>query len=251
MSTTRNTSASHRVACVDRLARAIHAPSDAYFAWHVVLVRRLCLVLFELPLHVQVGLAVAMAERHLPVYERKHPHLTQLRQFFVRCLTTDPPTDDDVDEWYGSLSWEDGGDLSDRALCGAASLAAQATREVREPTALTSACVLSVVDAIGTGYEEARRAVDPEGADDALERLRRSALELPPLPRDLSKYRSPWHMPEVRQAVFAGWEAVVAWLRDADVGTYPDHVDRDTLAWLLRELKKRLRVVHPPYPDRV
>lgn len=249
MSSTPNTSASHRAVCLERLARAVHAPSDAYFVWHTVLTRRLCIILWEMPLHVQIGLAVATAERYLPVYERKHPHLTQLRQFLVRCLTTDPPTDDDVDEWYGSLSWEDRGDLADHMLHEAATLAAQATREIHEPTALTSACVLSVVEAIGAAKAEARRAVDPEGAAADLEDLRRTNLDLPPLPRDWSKHRSPWHMPDVKHAAFAGWDAAVAWLRAADVGQYPDHVDRNTLAWLLRELRKLPRVVHLPYPD--
>lgn len=254
MSSTRPTwtpGVSHRVVCLDRLARAVHAPSDAYFEWLTILMRRLCLVLWELPLHVQVGLAVATAERYLPVYEQKRLHRTQLRQFFARCLTADPPTDHDVDEWYGSLSWEDRGDLSDRALYGAATLAAEATRNVHAPTELTSACVLAVVDAIGACDAEARRMVDPEGEAADLEDLRRADLDLPPLPTDWSKYRSPWHMPEVKTAVFAGWDAVVAWLRAADVGQYPDHVDRNTLAWLLRELKKSPRVVHLPYPDRL
>src|SRR5215204_4745203 len=107
MSSIQKTSVSHRVVCLDRLGRTIHAPWDWYFGWHLVLMRRLCLVLWEMPLHVQVGLAVATAERYLPAYERKHPHLTQLRQFFVRCLTADPPTDLDVDTWHGSLSDED------------------------------------------------------------------------------------------------------------------------------------------------
>lgn len=81
-----------------------------------------------------------------------------------------------------------------------------------------------------------------------LEDLRRDDDEHPRLFHPL-KYRDPWHYPEVRSAVYAGWDAVVAWLRAADIGQYPDHVDRNTLAWLLREMKKRPRVVHPPYPD--
>jgi len=256
MSTTQNTSASRRAVCLDRLAQAIHAPSDRYQAWLDVLMRRLCLVLWELPLHVQVGLAVATAERYLPAFERKHPHLLQLRQFFARCLTADPPTDDDVETWATNLSEEDAGDLADSALRVAASHAAQATywatREVPEPTAVTSACMLSVVEAIGAGEEEVWMAVDPEAAQVELERFQRSALDLPPLPRDWSTYRSPWHRPEVRNAVYAGWDAVVTWLRAAGVGKYPDYADRKSLAWMLRELKRRPpRVVHLPYPDRL
>lgn len=209
--------------------------------------RRLCLVLWELPLHVQVGLAVAMAERYLPAFERKHPHLTQLRQFFVRCLTVDPPTDDDVETWATNLSEEDAGDLADSALRVAASHAADATREALEPTIVTSACMLSVVEAIGAGKQEAWMAIDPEAAQDELERFRRSALDLPPLPRDWSKYRSSWHRAEVRDAVHAGWDAVVAWLRAADVGRFPDHVDREMLARMLRELKRLPRVIYPPH----
>src|SRR5262245_53574472 len=115
MSTIRNTTLSHRAVCLDRFARAIHAPSDRYQAWLDVLMRRLCLVLWELPPHVQVGLAVATAERYLPAFERKHPHLSQLREFFVRCLTAEPPTDYDVETWGGTLSEEDRGDLADSA----------------------------------------------------------------------------------------------------------------------------------------
>jgi len=250
MSSTPNTSVSHRVVCLDRLARAVHAPSDRCFPWNKVLRRHLCLVLWELPLNVQVGLAVATAERYLPAFERKHPHLTQLREFFVRCLTADPPTDDDVETWATNLSEEDVGDLADSALRVAASRVAQATREIPEPTAVTSACMLSVVNAIGAGEEEVWMAVDPEAAQEALERFRRSE-DLPPLPRDWSKYRDPWHRPEVRNAAYAGWDAVVAWLRAADVGQYPDYLDRKMLAWMLRELKRLPRVIHPPHAHEV
>ncbi|MBK8256234.1 MAG: hypothetical protein IPK82_26655 [Polyangiaceae bacterium] len=213
--------------------------------------RRLCLVLWELPLHVQVGLAVSTAERYLPAFERKHPHLSELRQFFVRCLTADPPTDFDIEAWATNLSEDDAGDLSDSALRVAASHAAEATREGLAPTAVTSACMLSVANGIGVGEEEAWMAVDPEAAQEELERFRRSALDLPPLPRDWSKYRDPWHHAEVRTAVYTVWNAVVAWLRAADVGEYPDYVDRKLLAMLLREIKKLPRVVYPPYPDRL
>lgn len=252
MSTTGNTTLSHRAVCLDRLARAIHAPSDRYQAWQGILMRRLCLVLWELPLQVQVGLAVATAERYLPAFERKHPHLTQLRQFFVRCLTADPPTDFDVETWATNLSEEDAGDLADSALRVAASRVAQATRETNEPTEVTSACMLSVVNAIGAGEDEVWMAVDPEAAAARLADLRRDDDEedVPPLYHPL-KYKSPWHYPEVRNAVYAGWDAVVAWLRAADVEQYPDHVDRKKLAWMLRELKRLPRVIHPPYPDKV
>jgi hypothetical protein len=242
---------SHRVICLDRLARAVHAPSDRAFAWLNTLMRRLYLVLWELPLHVQVGLAVATAERYLPAFERKHPHLSQLREFFVRCLTTNPPTDYEVDMWAGSLSKEDRGDLADDALQVAASRAAEAVREGAAPITVTSACVASIVYAIGSGEDEVWMAVDPEAAEAKRERLRRSELELPPLPFDPSKYRDPWHRPEVRNAAYAGWDAVVAWLRAADVGQYPDYVDRKTLAMLLREEKKLPRVIYPPHPDEV
>jgi hypothetical protein len=239
----------HRVTCLDQLARAVHAPSGRAFGWLNVLTRRLYLVLWELPLHVQIGLAVAAAERYLPAFERKHPHLSRLREIFVRCLTSNPPTDYEVDMWYGSLSEEDRGDLADRALHEAASRAAEATREGAAPITVTSACGESIVHAIAAGEKEAWMAVDPEAAQAELEELRRSELELPPLPFDPSQYRDPWHHAEVRNAAHAGWDAVVAWLRAAEVGQYPDHVDRKRLAMLLREEKKLPRVIYPPHPD--
>lgn len=213
--------------------------------------RRLCLVLWELPLQVQVGLAVATAERRLPAHERKHSNRTQLRELLVRCLTADPPTDDEVDAWYGTLSETDRGDLADRALFRAAELAVEATREALEPTIVTSACLLSVVYAVGAREDEAWMAVDPEAAAARLADLLRDddERESPPQYHPL-KYRSPWHHPEVRDAVHAEWDAVVAWLRAAGVGGLPDPVDRKTLARLLRELKRLPRVIYPPHRTR-
>lgn len=239
----------HRVLCLERLERAVHAPSDRRFAWLNALRSHLYLVLWELPLHVQVGLAVATAERYLPAFERKHPHLSQLRELFVRCTAMNPPTDYEVDMWAGSLSREDRGDLADDALLVAASRAAEAMREGAAPITVTSACGESIVYAIGSGEHEAWMAVDPEAAEARRERLRRSELELPPLPLEPSKYLDPWHHPEVRDAVFAGWDAAVAWLHAADVGQYPAYVDRKMLAMLLREEKKLPRVIYPPHPD--
>jgi hypothetical protein len=239
----------HRVLCLERLARAVRAPSDRRFAWLNRLVRHLHLVLWELPLHVQAGLAVATAERYLPAFERKHPHLSQLRELFVRCLTTEPPTDHEVDMWAGSLSREDRGDLADDALHVAASRVAEALRDGAAPITVTSACGESVVYAIGSAEHEAWMAVDPEAVEARRERLRRSEADLPPMPFEPLKYRDPWHHPEVRDAVCAGWDAVVAWLRAADVGQYPAYVDRKSLATLLREEKKLPRVVYPPHPD--
>lgn len=204
-------------------------------------------MVWELPPRVQLGLAVAMAERHLPEYERKHPHLPQLGRFLGRCLTVDPPTDDDVGEWYGALSDKDRGDLADRALFGAAELAVDAAREIQEPSVLTSACMLSVVDAIGACEDEAWMAVDAEAAAARLsDLLRDDEEEAPPLFHPL-KFRGPWHHSRVRSAAFAGWDAAVAWLRTADVGQYPDPVDRGGLARLLREIKKLPRVIYPPH----
>lgn len=254
MSTTPHTSGRRRAVCLDRLARAVHAGpdwSDRYRLWVEVVRRRLCLVLFELPRHVQLGLAVATAERYLPAFERRHPHLTQLREFLARCLTADPPTDFDVDSWASNLSEEDHEDnLVGRSLVAAVSLAAEAAREGAAPMTVTSACVLAVDDAIGVGYWEAWEAFDPEAAAAAREDIRRTDLDLPDLPYDPLQARNRWH-PEVLRAVHAGWEPVVAWLRAADVGEYPDPVDRHTLARLLRNQKDPLRpvVLYPPHPD--
>lgn len=254
MSSTRPTwtpGVSRRAVCLDRLARAVHARSDRQIAWNDIVMRRLCLVLFELPLHVQVGLAVATVERYLPAFERKHPHLTRLREFLGRCLTADPPRDHDVDMWYRDLSQEDRDDNhAVRALVGAVSLAAEAAREGAVPMTITSACVLGVHDAIEAGYWDAWAAIDPEAAEAARDDIRRDDLDLPSLPYDPLQGRNRWH-PEVRNAVYAGWDAVVALLRAAGVGQYPDPVDRRTLARLVKHQKQPLRpwVLYPPHPD--
>lgn len=251
MSTTQPTSVSRRAAYLDRLARAVHARPEPHILWVEVVMRRLCLVLFELPRHIQIGLAVATAERYLPTFERRHPHLTQLRELLARCLTADPPTDFDVDRWYGDLSQENRDDnLVGRALVGAVSLAAEAAPEGAAPMTVTSACVLSVHDAIGVGYWEAWEAIDPEAAKAARDDLRRSDLDLPDLPYDPLRGRNRWH-PDVLSAVHAGWDPVVAWLRAANVVKYPDPVDRQTLARLLRNQKNPTRpvVLYPPHPD--
>jgi hypothetical protein len=54
----------------------------------------------------------------------------------------------------------------------------------------------------------------------------------------------------VLSGVHAGWEPVFAWLRAADVGKYPDLVERQTLARLLRNQKNPTRpmVLYPPKP---
>lgn len=253
MSTTPSTSVSRRAVHINRLARAVQAGpawSHRYCFWSEVVTRHLCLVLFELPRQVQLGLAVATAARYLPTFERRHPHLMQLRAFLARCLTADPPTDDDVHTWYGSLSQED---LDDnhvgRALKTSVSLAAEAAREGAAPMTITSACVLSVGDAIGAAYWEAWEAFDPEAAAAAREDIRRADMDLPQS-LDPLQSRNRFH-PQVLNAVYAGWEPVVAWLRAADVRQYPDPVDRPTLARLLRNQKNPTRplVLYPPHPD--
>jgi hypothetical protein len=254
MSTTQRTSVSRRVVYFDRLARAVHAGSewsDQHRLWVEIVTRRLCLVLFELPRHVQIGLAVATAERYLPAFEQRHPHLTQLREFLVRCLTADPPTAPVVDRWYGTLAQEDRDDNhTGRSLVAAVSYAAEAAPEGAAPMTVTSACVLSVHDSIGVSYWEAWEAFDPEAAELAREDIRRTDLELPDLPYNPLQDRNRWH-PEVLNAVYAGWEPVVAWLRAADVGQYPDPVDRHTLAKLLEHQKEPILpwVLYPPHPD--
>lgn len=254
MNTLPHTSVSRRMVCLDRLAQAVDAGpewSDRYRLWVEVVMRRLCLVLFELPRHVQLGLAVATADRYLPAFERRHPHLTQLRELLARCLTADPPTDFEVDRWYCDLSQEDRDDnLAGRSLTAAVSLAAEAAPEGAAPITVTSACVLSVHDAITAGYWEAWGAFDPEAARASREDIRRSDLDLPDLPYDRLQERNRWH-PQVLSAVRAGWKPVVAWLRAADVGQYPDPVDRPTLAKLLRTQKTPVRplVLYPPHPD--
>lgn len=94
----------------------------------------------------------------------------------------------------------------------AVSLAAEAAPEGAAPMTITSACVLSVHDSIGVGYWEAWEAFDPEAAKAAREDIRRADLDLPQLPYDPLQDRNRWH-PEVRNVVYAGWDAVVAWLR--------------------------------------
>lgn len=255
MSTTPHTSDSRRVIYLDRLARAVHAGSHwsaRHRLWVDIVTRHLCLVLFELPRNVQLGLAVATAERYLPTFERRHPHLTQLRELLARCLTADPPTAPGVDRWACDLSEEDRDDNHvGRSLIGAVSLAAEAAPEAAAPMTLTSACVLSVHDAIGAGYWEAWRAFDPEAAEAAREDTRRADLDLPQRFEPLAS-RNRWH-PQVLSAVYAGWEHVVAWLRAADVRQYPDPVDRATLARLIRHQKQPLGpwVLYPPHPEMV
>jgi hypothetical protein len=232
----------HRVICLERLARVVEAPldPDRHRLWATIVLRRLCLVLFELPPEEQIGLAVATAERYLPAFEQRHPHLTQLRAFLARCLTPDPSTEGDIDRWYGDLSEADrAGDPAGSSLVRAVRLAAEAAREGAAswttservlnpqlgemriehrhpaPVSVTSACVLSVHEAIEADYRERDR-----------------------------------RHPEALSAVHAGWEAVVAWLGAAEVGQYVEYADRDALARLIRHHKQPVpAVLYPPHPE--
>lgn len=225
-----------RLAQLESLAREVGACASS-----LSLSRRLFLILWELPIEVQIEIAVATAEMYLPRFERKHPTLTRLRELFERARSGAPrPSVFEVDEWRLTLQ-RHGADEADLALHGAACDLAEARNEGAAPITVTSGCVAATQDAIASGWREAWAASDPVAVE-AWRARHRDPLDAAADARDL---RDPWNNGAVLATFQAGWETVVATLRAAELGQYPNVHDRDTLAEAIRRLRPGVGVMYP------
>jgi hypothetical protein len=204
---------------------------------------RLVLVLWELPVDLQAGLAGALVQRTLPALERRHPALTSMRDRLNPVW---------IREAVGGSKerWEALGcelnDLheplrkqtpigGDEFLYSAACELSLALEPDAAPAVVTYHCVHAAMLAVAAERDEAWEVIDPEAAayvreiHAKVEREGHVAMPLGP-----TSYRIPEAEPAGQARWFAGWEAAMAWLRSAHLEDHDKVKDRCGLAEAVR-----------------
>lgn len=213
---------------------------------------RLFLILWELPLELQLGLCGALALWTLPAFEQRHPTLTSMRDFL---------SPDWMREAIGQSGasrrahWErlgyESNDLwqaldeqspigGDEDLHSASCGIWDALEPDAAPGKITSGCIYSVFCTVTAWEYEAWERIDPEAAEfvrDVKTRLKRGENVV--LAKDEIRYRIPELNPAALEVWFAGWEAVIAWLRAAHIEQYDEVKDRCALANAVRQARNR------------
>jgi hypothetical protein len=205
--------------------------------------RRLFLLLWGLPVRIQVGVPLATIRRALPGFEARVPELRRAQPILdsiERWAADGKREPDELDMTGFDTSLHE---IADRSVISAVSTLAELYPLESTPETLTSACTLATVDAIDATVASVWNDEDPRAAA-----ARRSYMDA----RDTGgSYSGPWPPPDwydcaaARIQLSRGWQDVLARLQSLDVHGFPDVEDRDELARAYRRWKRFPMVLYP------